>query len=209
MVSGGTAAVETAGAAGRPGRHRSEAADAAILAATLEVLAERGYGGLNVSEVISRAGVSSATLYRRWENKEQLVVAAVATLVPVAECTDTGSLEGDVAVFLRNIASSIARRHEVVHDALTVEARQNPSLSASLRARFLEPRLDQLGGILTRARRRGELTSAAPSVEFAMSLVGGPLYHRANVLNEPLTPAFMKAAARHAVAALSAAASSG
>jgi AcrR family transcriptional regulator len=204
-MSGGTAVDAAVAAAptgpSRPGRHRSEAADAAILDATIEVLAERGYGGLSVAEVISRAGVSSATLYRRWENKEQLVVAAVATLVPVAEDTDTGSLDGDVAVFLRNIAASIAQRHEVVHDALTVEARHNESLAASLRTRFLAPRLDQLGGILGRAKRRGELTSA-PSVEVAMSLIAGPLYHRANVLNETLSPAFVKAATKHAVAAL-------
>ena len=38
------------------------AADEAILAATLELLTERGYGGLTMISVIERAGVSSATL---------------------------------------------------------------------------------------------------------------------------------------------------
>jgi AcrR family transcriptional regulator len=41
----------------RPGRQRSEAADSAILSATLDLLAERGYGGLTMAAVISRSGV--------------------------------------------------------------------------------------------------------------------------------------------------------
>ena len=57
--------------------NRGEAADAAILDATIEVLGEQGYGGLTVSAVIERAGVSSATLYRRWPTKLELVMAAI------------------------------------------------------------------------------------------------------------------------------------
>ena len=39
--------------------------------------------------------MSSATLYRRWPTKHDLVAAAVASLHP-AIVIDTGSLEGDV-----------------------------------------------------------------------------------------------------------------
>src|SRR5690606_19453403 len=53
----------------RAGRQRDPAADEAILAATLELLAEGGYGTLTVAAVIERAGVSSATLYRRFATK--------------------------------------------------------------------------------------------------------------------------------------------
>src|SRR5207249_6554662 len=88
----GTAPVMTPAAATgrRRGRRRSEAADDAILAATLELLPERGYRALAMAAVIERAGVSSATLYRRWTTKHDLVVAALATLVPDPVDVDTG-----------------------------------------------------------------------------------------------------------------------
>src|SRR3954469_20577088 len=95
------ATAATAGeAAVRSGRRRSQAADDAILAATLDLLREHGYGGLTMSSVIERAGVSSATLYRRWATKQDLVLAALETMRPEPTSTDTGSLVGDVRAFL-------------------------------------------------------------------------------------------------------------
>jgi AcrR family transcriptional regulator len=185
----------------RPGRQRSDAVDALILGTTLEVLAEDGYAGLTVAAVIERAGVSSATLYRRWPNKEELVVAAVATLVPEPVDTDTGSLEGDLSAFVHSVASSVGAHREGVAGALTIEKQRNPELAALLRARFLEPRLGELRGILQRAKRRGEVDQT-PSVEVVLSLVIGPLHHRALHLGEPLTPGFVRTVAVHAAKAL-------
>jgi AcrR family transcriptional regulator len=188
----------------RPGRQRSEACDALILETTLQLLGEAGYAGLTVASVIERAGVSSATLYRRWPTKPELVAAAVATLVPEPVDTDTGSLAGDLAAFVQHVADSIAARREDVADALSSEKLRNPELAALLRERFLAPRLADLRGILLRAKRRGELTTAVPSAEVALSLVVGPLHHRAFSLGEPLTPAFVRMAAAHAARALGA-----
>jgi AcrR family transcriptional regulator len=185
----------------RPGRQRSEAADDAILQAALAVLSENGYSGFTMAAVIERAGVSSATLYRRWTTKQALVSAAVATLIPELGDTDTGSLEGDVYALVHQVAESIGRRHEGVSEALRLEKKRNPELAAALREQFLQPRLDELKALLARAKARGEITTAPP-LETVLSLVTGPLYHRAYHLNEPLTPAFVKGTAAWAVRAL-------
>jgi AcrR family transcriptional regulator len=190
-------------AAIRPGRQRSDACDVAILDATLRLLGEKGYSGLTVAAVIEDAGVSSATLYRRWPTKQDLVAAAVATMVPEPANTDTGSLAGDITAFLQHVASSIAARQEGIADALSIEKKHNPELAALLRARFREPRLAELRAIFVRAKRRGEV-STVPPPEVALSLIAGPLYHRSSNLGEPLTPAFVRAAAAHALRALQA-----
>ena len=187
----------------RPGRQRSEACDSAILAATLQLLSETGYAGLTVAAVIERSGVSSATLYRRWPTKQHLVAAAVATLVPEPANTDTGSLAGDLAAFVQHVAQSISVRHEDVADALSIEKKRNPELAAALREHFLAPRLAELRGILLRAKRRGEVHTVPP-VEVTLSLVVGPIYHRAFHLGEPLTPAFVRTATAYALRALQA-----
>jgi AcrR family transcriptional regulator len=186
---------------GRPGRQRSDAADAAILRATLDVLGETGYEGLTVAAVIERAGVSSATLYRRWASKAPLVAAAVASLVPEAPDLDTGSLDGDLNTFVRHVAAAITVRREDIFDSLRAERKRNPELDDALADRFLRPRLAALRGILSRAKARGEIV-VVPPADVALSLVVGPLYHRAFNMGEPLTPAFVKATAAWARRAL-------
>jgi AcrR family transcriptional regulator len=185
----------------RPGRQRSEAADEAILDATVAVLAEQGYAGLTVAAVIERSGVSSATLYRRYATKAELVTAAITTLLPLPVDIDTGSFETDLSAFIRHVAQSIERRNERAVQALRIEKERDPDLHAYLREHFLTPRLANLKAILTRAKRRGEIDTVPP-VDVALSLVTGPLYHRAYDLDEPLTPAFVKNTIAFAVRAL-------
>jgi AcrR family transcriptional regulator len=187
----------------RPGRQRSEAADEAILDATLTVLAEQGYAGLTMAAVIERSGVSSATLYRRYTTKVGLVTAAIASLLPQPVDTDTGSFESDLSAFIRHVAQSIERRNERAVQALRVEKERDPELHACLREQFLAPRLADLKAILTRAKKRGEIETIPP-IDIALSLVAGPLYHRAYHLDEPLTPAFVKNTIAFAVRALGA-----
>ena len=169
----------------------------------MRLLGEKGYSGLTVAAVIEDAGVSSATLYRRWPTKQELVAAAVATMVPEPANTDTGSLAGDLEAFVRHVASSIAARQEGIADVLSLEKKRNPELAALLRARFREPRLAELRAMFARAKRRGEVKSV-PAPEVALSLIAGPLFHRSSNLGEPLTPAFVRTAAAHALRALQA-----
>ena len=75
------------------GRPRSTAADLAIVHATIEILLQDGYDGLTMAGVAQRAGVSTATLYRRYESKIDLVVGCITTLKDeFHEPVDTGSL---------------------------------------------------------------------------------------------------------------------
>src|SRR6516165_8353576 len=64
----------------RPGRPRSERAEQAILDATLEAIGDYGVDGVRCEDVAARAGVGKATLYRRWPGKEDLLIAAFASL---------------------------------------------------------------------------------------------------------------------------------
>ena len=185
------------------GRPRSHAADDAILAATLDLLRTHGYSALTMAAVIDRARVSSATLYRRWATKHALVVAALATLQSEPVGTDTGSLAGDLRQFINHIRTAIEGGWVELAEAIGMEAKRDAELAAALRERFLAPRTEELAAILSRAVQRGELASA-PRIDVAHSLVVGPLHHHAIVLGHRLTPAFLAAAHRHAVAGLEA-----
>src|SRR5690349_16266452 len=115
-----TPVVDTARAPGRGGRHRSEAVDRVILDAALAVLREQGYEAFTMLAVIERAGVSSASLYRRWHTKQDLVVAALGSLALDTFAVDTGTLAGDLNAFAQRSAK-VLEEHGPLLGQLTSE----------------------------------------------------------------------------------------
>ena len=83
-------------------RRRGEVLEEAILRAAWEELAEKDYVHLTMERVATRAGTNKAVLYRRWDNKSELVMAALRKHLPkiTNEVPNTGSLRGDVYAFL-------------------------------------------------------------------------------------------------------------
>ena len=84
-------------------RRRGPALEEALLDAAWTELTERGYDDMTIDSVAVRAGTSRAVLYRRWPNKQELVLAALAHEVgkDVVVVPDTGSLRGDVIELLQ------------------------------------------------------------------------------------------------------------
>ncbi|TAJ46772.1 MAG: TetR/AcrR family transcriptional regulator [Herbiconiux sp.] len=52
-------------------------ADERIVAATLQLLRDRGPAGVNVEAVAAASGVAKTTIYRRYEDREALLAAAI------------------------------------------------------------------------------------------------------------------------------------
>ncbi len=175
----------------RPGRQRSTAVDEAILGAALEILVEQGYGEFTMNAVIARAGVSSATVYRRWATGDELVLAALRSIQPGEAEIDTGSLDGDVCAFVDYLAASL----QSLEDLAAAEAsgpRAPEALREEVGLMFAAPRINMLRGILQRAYDRGELSSI-PSVSHCWVFVISPLHHRLYLLGEPLSERFLDA----------------
>ncbi|WP_154759690.1 TetR/AcrR family transcriptional regulator [Amycolatopsis pithecellobii] len=89
------------------GRPRDPHRDKAILTAARELIAERGYAGLSIEGVAARAGTGKTTIYRRWREKRELVLAAMDDYVGHndAATEDTGSLRGDLLAYGRRLAT--------------------------------------------------------------------------------------------------------
>ena len=64
--------------------------DDAVLDATLRRLARDGFIGLSLASVAGDAGTSRPAIYRRWPDKESLVVDAIARLAQSAPAPDIG-----------------------------------------------------------------------------------------------------------------------
>jgi len=179
-------------AAPRRGRPRSEQARLAILDAIGELLLEHGLPGVSMDAVAERAGVSKATIYRWWPSKETLALEAVyrAWSAPEAPQPDTGSLRGDLrAILLPWVKRLRERPYGPVIAAFVTEAQADPVFEEQYRTRFVEPRRDQGRAAFARATARGEIPSNT-TVEVALDMLYGPIYHRLLHRHAPLTDRF-------------------
>jgi AcrR family transcriptional regulator len=193
--------VSAAGAPARPGRHRDPEVDRAILDAGLAVLREHGYQRFTMSAVIERAGVSSATLYRRWPTRQALVAAVVESMVVTEVDCDTGSLAGDLAAFVHARVEAIGDEGPFL-EALQRELVDDLEVDEAMRERIIDPAVREMGEILRRAVDRGEIGPCGRPADVELSLVLGPLHHRSMVLRQSLDPAFERAVVDQAVAGL-------
>ena len=93
----------------RPGRPHDSASTAALLRAALDTLAEQGYAGMSLDDVVARAGSNKPTLYRRWPSKAQLVADAVRQGLAAANPRVPRSADAvqDVRTVLRNLIRAL------------------------------------------------------------------------------------------------------
>jgi AcrR family transcriptional regulator len=92
---------QTSPPAGRP---RDPRIDAAVLAATAELVLENGYPGVTVAAVAARAGTTPPAIYRRWRSLPHLVHEAAFPDGEAMALPRTGSLAGDVRAMVRGAA---------------------------------------------------------------------------------------------------------
>jgi AcrR family transcriptional regulator len=158
----------------RPGG-RSARVRAAVRRATLELLAEEGFGAITLPEVARRAGVNKTTVYRRWSSPLELVQEALEGFEALAlPDIDTGSWEGDVEAFAR-------ARLRLIRDptaagilrAVIAMGRPDATLAEWVE-RIWRPREREWRSPIERAIERGELATSARDVPL-VELVAGPL----------------------------------
>ncbi|MET0981079.1 MAG: TetR/AcrR family transcriptional regulator [Telluria sp.] len=117
------------------GRSQDKSRDDVIITATLELLAEKGYHGLTMTDVAARAGVSKATLYRRWTAKADVVADAVATLNPMDPPRYPGTSLRDDLLALMEQVGNCDDSPEIVTATMEM-ARLHPDLYRTLSVRF-------------------------------------------------------------------------
>ena len=167
------------------GRPRDPRLDAAIVDATLRLLADGGYGAVTMEAVAAVAGVGKATLYRRFAGKEQLVIDAVATLAEPPEVVRGASVRDELVARLeairRKSSSSLAGK---IFPRLVSAGADNPELMAGYRRQVLEPRRAAFAAALRRAIGEG-LVRPDVDLEYAVDLLVGAMAYRNLIRPDP------------------------
>jgi AcrR family transcriptional regulator len=142
-------------------RRRGEQLESALVDAAWDELVEVGYGNLTMESIATRAQTGIAVLYRRWANKDELVLAAIAHYghTHPVQTPDTGTLRGDLVALLTAFSKARATFIAVIAAAgfsgLLADTGLTP---AQAREKLLDDhriRSDQI--IYRRAHDRGEI----------------------------------------------------
>jgi AcrR family transcriptional regulator len=168
------------------GRPRSAAADDAIVAAALELVAEEGIGGLSVEAVAARAGVGKATIYRRWSCKAELVDAAFTHLseqFPEAH----GDTTRDRLVSLFAAPSTQGSPTLRLLPRILSHKMRQPQLYQDFFNRVVEPRREQFRVELRRGIARGDIR-ADLEIDTMVNALVAPYLYRVMVLPDAGPP---------------------
>jgi AcrR family transcriptional regulator len=162
----------------RRGRPRSAEADQAILAATLDLAKQVGITGMSMDDVAHRAGVSKATIYRRWCSKEELVLDALRSAVLPFDDVDTGTLRGDLDLYVGELIQRFGPgpMNDVLPHLIEVSC-HDETIRSSLDD-YIRVRRVPLRTILARAVERGELPRDTDIDVTIDTLIGAFVYRR-------------------------------
>ena len=154
------------------GRPRDGAIDGAILDATEQALANRGYEAMTMSQVAAAAGASKPTIYLRYRSKAELVAAMIDRLelpLPAA----TGKSARDDLVDLVRMGQLWVDRHGMrLIAAVLLEQADHPELMDRFRQRVVEPVRAAFAAVLAVGVARGELRRGAADDETVDALAG-------------------------------------
>jgi AcrR family transcriptional regulator len=174
----------------RPGRPRDVRADAAILEAAVEVLADKGPSGFTVDEVAARAGCGKATIYRRWPSRAALMLDTAHRMGLEPPALDTGSLRDDLVPMLTELGTKMrdtpAGR---ILPGVIAEASIHPEMKEVL-ADFISDRRHRPREMVARGIERGELP-ADTDVELLLDVLGGTVIYRELIACAPTDEAYI------------------
>ncbi len=161
-------------------RTPSASAHQKVLDAVLRLFASRGIDATSMDAIAKASGVSKATIYKHWADKEALCIDALLQAHGVRELPgfDSGNLFDDLVAFLehgRSQPNDELRRKLMPH--FMAYAARNPEFGVAWRARVMEPPRRRLREILERGIRRGELPPDL-DLEVAMALLLGAMMYR-------------------------------
>lgn len=159
-------------------RRRKDERPAEIVAAALEVFAEKGFAAARLDEIARRAGVSKGAVYLYFETKEDIfravVVQAIAPNVGAVRAM-IAAHPGPLPDLLRSVAARMGQVIEMtpiggVLKMVVGEARNFPEIARVWHDELVSQALGALAGAIAAAQDRGEVRPGDPRA-YALQLI--------------------------------------
>ncbi len=162
-------------------RTRSSEAHEKVIRAALALFGEHGIEAASMDAIAGASGVSKATIYNHWADKEALLMEVMLYVNGAnreARDVDTGDLRVDLATVLswRPPGELEAARVRITPMFMAYAA-VHREFGAAWRHRVMEPRRNALMRILARGVERN-LLPADLDLDLAIALLIGPMLYR-------------------------------
>jgi AcrR family transcriptional regulator len=162
-------------------RTRSATAHRNVLEAALKLFAERGIDATSMDAIADVSGVSKATIYKHWRDKDNLCLEVLGYVhgtdeeIPVF---DSGDLRADLIAQL-NYQPAAHRKEmkERLMPHLIAYSARNRAFGEQWRARVLERPRSQLREMMKRGIALGKLVKSLDP-EIGIALLLGPMLYR-------------------------------
>jgi AcrR family transcriptional regulator len=166
-------------------RPRSALAHKKVLTAAVELFSERGIDATSMDAIAEASGVSKATIYKHWPDKDRLVLEVMGYLHGLDEerpVFDSGDDSGDfradlIAQLQYQPATDRQAMREKMMPHMIAYASRNPVLGGAWRARVVEPARVALTNLIRRGEKRGILRHGIDP-EIGIALLLGPMMYR-------------------------------
>ena len=163
---------------------RAARVEHAILTATRELLAEGGVSGLTIEGVAERSGVAKTTIYRRWSDKDALALAVlIDTTESIRTPPDVGDTRKELLTFVATATQVI--QENGVFAGLASDIATRPELGLAYQAKVVDLRLAEVGEVVARGVRRGDLREDT-DVRLLHEMLVGPRIYRLLFSRAPL-----------------------
>jgi AcrR family transcriptional regulator len=174
------------------GRPRSEHARQEILEAAYKLLRDKGFNAVGSHEIAQAAGVSSATLYRWWKSKEEILFdACFEHMKPVLAIPETGSGLTRLRRYVLRATEFLVSEEGTVMARVLTGIHEDKRLRQVFLERYVNPRRQIQRRIIEDAIASCEL-KATTDPELLIDALNGPLFFRWLQGHAPLDKGFAK-----------------
>ncbi len=173
-------------------RTRSTQAHDKVLEATLALFVERGIDTTSMDAIAEKSGVSKATIYKHWQDKDALALEALSPLFGLDEEAprfDSGDLRQDLvdALTYQPAPERQETKNRVMPHVMAYAAR-NREFGEQWRSRVIERPQTRLKNLIKRGVEQRQLVSKI-NLDTGLALLLGPmLYWHIFVGKKSLTP---------------------
>ncbi|HEX4019837.1 MAG TPA: TetR/AcrR family transcriptional regulator [Acidobacteriaceae bacterium] len=162
-------------------RPRSTAAHKKVLESAAGLFAERGIDSTSMDAIAEVSGVSKATIYKHWTDKDELCLEVLSYLHGLHEeapTYDSGDLRADLIAQLRYEPAPEKRAmRERIMPHLIAYAARHRVFGDQWRARVMERPRTRLKQIILLGIQRNQL-SADLNLDVSLAMLLGPLLYR-------------------------------
>ena len=161
-------------------RSPSRRAHDQVLDAALKLFADRGIDATSMDAISEASGVSKATIYKHWPDKDALCLEVMARLMGSGEPWpefDSGDLRSDlIAVLGYHPPAGSSELRACIMPHLMAYASRNPAVGDACRRMVFEPPRTAIKKLLDRHVARGALPPALDR-DLAIALLLGPMMY--------------------------------